>query len=53
MYGNANQGMDDIFSFQFIFSFFNKSILGDIFQFNQHFLILNRYGSHITLEKIA
>jgi hypothetical protein len=31
MYGNANQGMDDIFSFQKNLSFFNKSIPSDFF----------------------
>jgi len=53
MYGNANQGMDDIIFFQKKKSFFNKSILGDIFQSNQHFLIVNRHGSHVTLKTIA
>jgi hypothetical protein len=53
MYGNANQGMDDIFSFQIFIIVFNKSIPSDIFQSNQHFLILDGHGSHVTLKTIA
>jgi hypothetical protein len=41
------------FLFKFFWSFFNKSISGDIFQSNQHFLILNEHGSHVMLETIA
>ncbi len=52
MYGNANQGMDEIILFQ-ILSFFNESILSDIFQSSQHFLILDGHGSHVMLETIA
>jgi hypothetical protein len=53
MYGNAKEGMDDILSIQRVFlSFFKRSILGGIFQFNQHLLILVGHGSHVIVQTI-
>lgn len=40
------------FMFKELFSFFMKSILGGISQFNHHLLILNGHGSHVNLEAI-
>jgi hypothetical protein len=40
------------FLFKEFFSFFKKSILGGISQTNQHLLILDGHGSHVSLEAI-
>jgi hypothetical protein len=40
-----------ITSFMFLL-FFKRSILGGISQINHHLLILDRHGSHVTLEAI-
>jgi hypothetical protein len=40
------------FMFKELFSFFMKSILGGISQFNHHLFILNGHGSHVNLEAI-
>jgi hypothetical protein len=53
MYDNANQGMDDIFLFQRILSFFKKLVHGESSQSNQHLLILDGHGSHVMLKAIA
>jgi hypothetical protein len=54
LYGNANQGMETSFLFKKNLSFSKKSLgFCEIFQSNQHLLILNRHGSHVTLEAIA
>jgi len=41
------------FLFKKFLSFFKKSVIGEISQSNQHFLILNKHGSHVMLEAIA
>jgi hypothetical protein len=41
------------FLFKGFLSFFKKSIPCEISQSNQHLLILNGHGSHVTLEAIA
>jgi hypothetical protein len=41
------------FFFKKFMSFFKNVILGEIFQSNQHLLILDRHGSHVTLEAIS
>ncbi len=41
------------FLFKFVLSFFKKWVPSEIFQSNQHILILNEHGSHVTLKKIA
>jgi len=42
------------FLFKMFLSFLKKSlVLGEIFQSNWHFLILNGHGSHVTLEAMA
>jgi hypothetical protein len=49
LHGNANEGVDDNLPFFQVFGFFKKSILGGISQTNNHMLILNGHGSHVTL----
>jgi hypothetical protein len=41
------------FLFKFVLSFFKKWVPSEIFQSNQHILILNKHGSHVTLKTIA
>jgi len=41
-----------IFLFKEFLSFFKRLVLGGIFHFNQHLLILNKHGSHIMIESI-
>jgi hypothetical protein len=41
------------FLYKNFLSFFKKSILSEISQFNQHLLILNRHGSHGMLKVIT
>ncbi len=53
MYGNANQGMDDIFPFQIFFVIFKELVLDEISQSNRHFLIIDGHGSHVMLEAIV
>jgi hypothetical protein len=38
--------------FKEFFSFFKRSILGEISLTNRHLLILDGHGSHVTLEAI-
>jgi hypothetical protein len=45
---HANQGMDGHF-----LSFFKESVLGEIFQSNRHFLIIDGHGSHVMLKIIV
>jgi hypothetical protein len=52
MYGNVEKNMDDYFLVKEFLSFFNKSILGGMSLNNQHLLILDGHGSHVTLEAI-
>jgi hypothetical protein len=41
-----------IYLFKEFLSFFKRSILNSIFQFNQHLLILDGDGCHVTIEAI-
>jgi len=41
------------FLFKEFLSFFKRSIPSGIFQSNQHLLILNGHGSHVTLKAIG
>jgi hypothetical protein len=46
-YANVKQGMDHKFLL-----FFKRSILGGISQTKRHLSIMDRHGSHITIEAI-
>jgi hypothetical protein len=53
MYGNAKEGMDDLLSIQRVFLLlFKRSIIGGLFQFNQHLLNLVGHGSHAIIQII-
>jgi len=54
MNGNLQRKAWMITSFLFkgFLSFFKRSILGGIFQSNQHLLILDGHGSHVIVEAI-
>jgi hypothetical protein len=41
------------FLFEIFLSFFKKWVPSEIYQSNQHILILNKHGSHVTLETIT
>jgi hypothetical protein len=51
MHGNLQRKAWMITSFLFkkFLSFFKRSILGGIFQYNQHLLILDGHGSHVII----
>jgi hypothetical protein len=40
------------FIFKFFWSLFKESSLGEIFQSNRHFLIIDGHGSHVMPEVI-
>ncbi len=52
MHGYAKEGMDDFFLFKEFLSFFKRFVPNGVFTTNQHLLILNSHGSHITLEVV-
>ncbi len=52
MHGDAKENMVDSFFIHRNWSFFKRSILSDITKYNQHQLILDEHGSHVTLEAI-
>jgi hypothetical protein len=52
LYGYVIKSMDDYLPFQGIFFFFQMSILGEISLTNRHLFILDKHGSHVTLEAI-
>jgi hypothetical protein len=52
MHGDAKENMDDYFLFKEFLSLFKKSIPRGITNYNQHLLILDGHGSHVTLKII-
>jgi hypothetical protein len=52
LHGNAKENLDDFFLFKEFVTFFKKSILSGVSFINQHLLILDGHGSHVTLEVI-
>jgi hypothetical protein len=48
MHGNVEKGLDDNLPFQAMVGFFCRSI-SRVFQENQHLLILDGHGFHITI----
>jgi hypothetical protein len=52
MYCNAKEGMDDKFIIYKKFLFLQDFFLGEICISNRHLLIMDGYGSHVTLKAI-
>jgi hypothetical protein len=53
LYGNAKKNRDITFMFKEFLSFFNKLVSSGVSLSNQHLLILNGHGNHVTLETIG
>jgi hypothetical protein len=49
MHSNVKKGLDDNLPFQVMVGFFFTNLFGGIFQDNQHLLILDGHGSHVTI----
>jgi hypothetical protein len=52
MYGNAKKKRMITFLFKEFLFFFKKLVRGGMFFTNQHLLILDGHGNHVTLEAI-
>jgi hypothetical protein len=50
MHGNAEKGLDDILPFQVVASSFLQIYSRGVFQENQHLLILDGHGFHVTIQ---
>ncbi len=49
---NAKKRLQDFFFVQRVFYLFKKYVPSGVFLTNQHLLILDGHGSHVTLETI-
>lgn len=52
MHGYAKESMDDFFLFREFLSFFKQFVPSGVSTTNRHLLVLDGYGSHITLEVV-
>jgi hypothetical protein len=53
LHGNAEESLDDFFFwFKEFLAFFKKSIQSGMFFTNQHLLVLDGHGNHVTLKTI-
>jgi hypothetical protein len=52
MHGNAKKGLDDSLPFQVVVSSFLQICSRGVFQENQHLLILDGHGFHVTIQAL-